>query len=316
MRVALFLFAAAMSLAADLTLPVPGPALSAGFSRDGKLAAAVCRDGAIRYWDVETGKLTRTVVLSRTKLRIATQSGDGTRAAAADESGAIRIWDLNNGELTRVLPPLNAGKYQKRLDALQFSPDSKRLAMAVRDRRVRIFDVESGRETLSVADGVGEDPMLAFSRDGSFIAAPNTDTNVRVWDARTGRQVALLDKLPMSVFTVAFSADGKFLAGAGVDRTIHIWNTATWKVERTLEGQPEMITAFALSPDGRKLVSGGFNQFTISKPVSVLVWDVGSGKVLKTLDAPYAVSGAAMSPDGKHAAGVTEGPVVRVWRID
>src|SRR5690349_19000270 len=98
MRLATLFLAASLGMCADLSLPVPEPALSIGFPGDGKVVAAVCQDGAVRYWDLSTGILKRTVTLSKTPLRIAAQSGDGTRVATADRSGDIRVWNLKDGE--------------------------------------------------------------------------------------------------------------------------------------------------------------------------------------------------------------------------
>lgn len=316
MRFVTVFLAAALAMCADLSLTVPEPALSVGFSRDGTTVVAVCQDGVVRWWDVRTGGAKRSVTLSKSRLRIATQSDDGMRAATADRSGEIRVWDLEHGELLKVLAGVDPRASDKRLDALQFSPDGKRLAAAGRERRVRIFDVATGREAMSLPDGVGEDATVVFSRDAGLVAAPNSDTNTRVWDARTGKQIATIDRLPLSLFALTFSADGHRLVGAGVDRSIYIWNTATWQVEQKLEGQTEMILALALSADGRKLVAGGNSELSVMNPVKVLIWDVAAAKVLMTLDSPHTVIAAAVSPDGSHVAGATAGNVVKVWQID
>jgi WD40 repeat protein len=76
-----------------------------------------------------------------------------------------------------------------------------------------------------------------------------------------------------------------------------------------------MISVLALSRDGRILVAGGYNQFSATNPVKVMVWDVVSGKVLKSFDAPQSVISAVVSPDGSSIAAATIGKSVQVWQI-
>jgi WD40 repeat protein len=114
---------------------------------------------------------------------------------------------------------------------------------------------------------------------------------------------------------VAFTPDGKSLAAAGADRIVYIWDAKTWKLERKLTGQPEMISALAFSGDGKTLATGGFNDITNKHPVSILVWDFPSGKVVKTVSAPHRVTATALSPDGKLLAAISGDKKVRLWNV-
>jgi len=71
------------------------------------------------------------------------------------------------------------------------------------------------------------------------------------------------------------------------------------------------IKSLAFSPDGRMLASGG-GQYSQSGDVSI--WDVASGRLLRSVPAPKQGIGAvAFSPDGKAMATAGMDRIVRFW---
>lgn len=67
-------------------------------------------------------------------------------------------------------------------------------------------------------------------------------------------------------------------------------------------------TSVAFSPNGKILASGGG---------AIKLWDVGSGKELKSLasDLMEVVSSVAFSPDGKTLASATDNGRIRLWDV-
>ncbi len=155
---------------------------------------------------------------------------------------------------------------------------------------------------------------MALSPDGGTLVAASYDTNVRAFSTRNGELLRLIEELPVTMFAIVFSPDGKFLATAGADRIVYLWDTKTWKLARKLTGQPEMIQSMDFSPDGRRILTGGFSDLTTQHPVQIILWDVVSGKALRTLPAPHAVRAVAFSPDGRVAASGCQ-KEVSLWRM-
>jgi WD40 repeat protein len=70
-----------------------------------------------------------------------------------------------------------------------------------------------------------------------------------------------------------------------------------------------------LSPDGRILATGGLDPATIDNPAHLILWDLNSGKALKTIRLPHAVTGVAFSPDARRIAMANLENDVKLWQV-
>jgi tetratricopeptide (TPR) repeat protein len=64
-----------------------------------------------------------------------------------------------------------------------FSPDGARLASAGEDGAVRVWDVATGQEALTLRGHAGPVRRVAFSPDGGRLASAGGDGTVKVWDS-------------------------------------------------------------------------------------------------------------------------------------
>jgi WD40 repeat protein len=314
MRAALWILAAGTALAQDRVISSEADVHAVAFAPDGKVLAGLCTDNKLRQWDLRTGAVRKTFAWTKDESPAAFPL-EGDVFATSSHGGIISLRGLENWEeLRRVQGP------ERRVRSVALSADRKlvagstRVAGNGREETMRLWD-GGGKERFAVPGGLGGTSALAISPDGSILAAGSYDTNVRAWTTRNGELLRLIEDLPVAMFALAFTPDGRFLAAAGADRTVYFWDTKTWKLARKLTGQPEMISSMAFSPDGRLLATGGFNDITFQHPVSVLLWDVASGKVVATKPAPHRVGSVAFSPDSKLIAASSGDKTVRLWDV-
>jgi WD40 repeat protein len=107
---------------------------------------------------------------------VAARPGDGT-IASGGRDGVVRLWDGTEGG--RLVADLDA-----QINALAFNADG-RLAVAVGDETVRIYDTGGGDEPTVLRGRFGITSSVAFSEDGAELAA-GSDQGLRIWDWRRG----------------------------------------------------------------------------------------------------------------------------------
>ena len=70
---------------------------------------------------------------------------------------------------------------------------------------MKVWDPETGRETLSLEGHTNVVEAVVFSLDGKRLASASQDGTVRVWDAGTGLETRVLKGHTGPVWSVAFS---------------------------------------------------------------------------------------------------------------
>lgn len=147
---------------------------------------------------------------------------------------------------------------------------------------------------------------LAFSPDGRMLASAGSDSTIKLWDTSRGLLIRTLSGHLDAVRAVAFSPDGKSLVSGGQDHTIRIWDIDTGRVVKSLEEQPDFwVTGVAYGGDGKSLISvariGEARWFSVERLPKIVgivrVWDVASGRAVKSMPTNGSSNSLSFSPD-------------------
>ncbi len=139
-------------------------AWAAAISPDGKLLASGGRDKQLRLWDVASGKLKATLEGHTDSVGTVMFSPDGKQVAttgAGDKT--VRIWDAATGQSVSTFADHGGLVYD-----IAFAPDGKSIATACADDKVRVFELATGKNTLTFDGGAN---CVTFSRDGKQLAS-------------------------------------------------------------------------------------------------------------------------------------------------
>ncbi|HSR30384.1 MAG TPA: DUF885 family protein, partial [Anaerolineae bacterium] len=179
------------------------------------------------------------------------------------------------------------------------------------DSLIKLWDVESGQELLTLSGHLTPVTSLAFSPNGQMLASGSTrfSTIINFWDLERGEILRTFTGHTDNVQALAFSPDGTLLASASLDRTLRLWEVKSGRVVHMLKEQGDPIYGLAFSPDGALLASSGDRG-------EVLLWDVGTGRALRTLCGhSSSVLSLAFSPDGSLLASGGIDRAVLLWGV-
>jgi WD40 repeat protein len=284
----------------ELRRSLPGHAgrvWSVAFSgtRAGLLASAG-DDGTVRIWRAADGT---GVTVFRSSgdpaFSVAFAPDDRTIAAGGGrhnlgDSGWLRDWNLASGSVRRF------DGHTDEVWSVAFHPDGHRLASASKDRTVKVWDLASAREALTLYDHLDHARGVAWA--GDTLVSTGEDGRVRVRGGAdrpaTGTR---LPGHPARVWKAAFSRDGRHLVAGAQDGVVVVWDVRRRTVSRRLAGHAGPVRDVAFSPDGRWLASASYDD-----TVHLRTWPDGATRfVLADAGAGW-VHAVAFRPDGARLA--------------
>jgi WD40 repeat protein len=275
-------------------------------SPDGKVVASSGDDNLIRLWDPGTGKELKRLKGHDDAALAMAFARDGKTLVSVGRVGdsTVCVWDPARGKLVRRID-IYRGDRRSLIMLAALSRDTKTVAVATLENKVRICDVSGGKEVRAWDGPQGGAHALALSPDGKNLAVAGQDGTIQHWATTTGRRLGSLKGHRQPALWLAFAPDGRTLVSRSRDRTIRLWDPVQDRKLRSLPGPHSELGSLAWSPDGRSLVTGGSD--------SVLhFWNAATGKETRH----FSAGGAwvhALSTDGKMVAAAGRDNVIRLW---
>lgn len=192
--------------------------------------------------------------------------------------------------------------------SIDFTPDGRRLAMAIDDGTVKMWDIASQRLESTIIAHEGPVWATAISTDGQQMATGHDDGSVHVWDLASEEQVHTFH-VDGPVRTIAFAPQLHQAAVGTRTGKLEIRNTDTGERVTALDGHKGIIVHVAYSHDGTLLGSVGGDK-------TARVWTVANGRERLQLEGHdggiYAI---AFSADDRLLATGGWDKKVHVWEV-
>jgi WD40 repeat protein len=309
------------------------------FSPDGKTLAAACGGvqnlgqlklpNSVRLWDVQKGKLIRTLVGDGPIVQGLAFNSNGKQLVIANFDGSFRRLDVATGtEVNRI-------RVGDRMNTVNFTPDRK-LVLLVNPKAVQgQLRIQNEYQLRDVDTGKLVKPARPFPRDTVHAVGPDgrslvisvmqpLDPNVKLppgvvplggpmpgflWDAKTGHQTGPL--LKGNLTAAMFSPDGKLVLltnlDLGTDPAVHFWNVAEKKLCAEKIPLTRIYNAFAFAPDS-SLLAAAANDRTVRLFETAKMTEVGA---LNDLTGFAEV--VQFAPDGNMLAAAQADGTIRLW---
>jgi WD40 repeat protein len=269
--------------------------------------------GAVKVFDVQTGKLSVAFKEPKEAVYALARSPDGALLAAGCADAMAYVWSIKDKKLVTTLK--DHGDW---VLGVAFSPDGKQLATASADRTLMTWEVGTWTRLASLkeAEPIGG---AAFSADGMQLAAVvggpgEWSIRIRRLDdpkspapksaPATSRAVYTGEGMPQGM---AWAAKTGRIYAACSDKTVKALRVSEGTIAATLRGHADWVYAVALSLDEGRLASG-------SADGTVRLWNAADGRPLATLVqlAPRTDQWLIITPSGYL---VSSSPSAIEWKI-
>jgi WD40 repeat protein len=253
-------------------------------------------------WDIDTGKKLMTLKGQLSQNTVAV-TADNAKIISSNENG-VQSWN--------IFTFLD-------LNTVSVTPDGKKIISGSKDGTVRVWDIEKGyQKTLKEHQELIN--AVAVTPDGKKIISGSKDGTVRVWDIEKGYQKTLKEHQEL-INAVAVTPDGKKIISKRLENSndLHVIDLKTGKKIVTFP-QRKIWTSI---PFGRKKIIKNNDTAIIgdkkficgNKDNAVQVWDIKTGKKLKTLKPTGFVEKIDITTDKKKIIILSRG-TLQIWDIE
>ncbi len=289
------------------------------FSPNGKTLVSVGSDGAVRLWELETGRESLHLSGHGNGVTSVDFAPDGKTFATGCVGYAVTLWDAETGAARHHYDLRGTGDWEW-ITSVDFAPGGGLLAAGSRSGRIYLLDPALGTIRKTIPPAAGGILALRFSPQGDLLVSGGEAWKLVFRNSLTGQPVTDLP-MPGSVCALAFAPNGKCLAAGCRNGTVHLIDIGpagedgvpALRQPRRIHGAStssgNLYFTLAFSPDGKTLAVPAWGQ-------GLLLLDAASGRTVRALRGhKHIVACAAYSPAGTFVASGGMDQTVRVWDV-
>ncbi|KAF1840582.1 WD40 repeat-like protein [Cucurbitaria berberidis CBS 394.84] len=258
-----------------------GYALCCAFLPGDKIVVVGTKDGDIELYDIAASSLLDKISAHEGAVWTMQVHPDGKSLITGSADKSVKFWnfDIVQEEIPgtkRTMPRLKLVqsrilKVNDDVLSVQFSPDSRLLAVATLDNTVKVFFVDSLKLFLNLYGHKLPVLNMSISSDSKLIATCSADKNVRIWGLDFGDCHKALFGHEDSIMQISFiphPVDGDerhIFFSASKDRSVKSWDGDKFEQIQKFKGHHGEIWAMIVARTGDFIV-------TASHDKSIRIW--------------------------------------------
>ncbi|GAB1543028.1 hypothetical protein NUACC21_57020 [Scytonema sp. NUACC21] len=286
------------------------------FSPNGEFFISVGNDNMVLLWSRD-GKLFKTLQkgskeTSYTYSIIINISSDSKQIAFYSKAYSnnyskfthtVKVWK-SNGKLIKAFQSRNEIPFS-------FSPDTKTLAVALKEDARKLWNIDDGRILATFRGLSNQRNNISFSQNWNTFASISEDNTVKIWNRESIGKFPTYSSRALKAQnykanSVSVSPDGQIIASTSDDNTVELWDNNGFLL-KPLEHNSR-LNSVSFSPNGQIIASAGEDN-------NVLLWK-RDGTLLRLLPHTESVKSVSFSPDGNMILSITTNNTIKLWNIN
>jgi WD40 repeat protein len=143
--------------------------------------------------------------------------------------------------------------------------------------------------------------ITLFSPDGRQLLSRSSNGTIKLWDAASGKLLRSFiesERFQGITDSLKFSPDGKQFVANSAGGALRLWDAASGELARTFRGHDKDVfgTDVVFHPNGQQIASLS-NDKNLN---TIKIWDVASGKLLRSIPRKTSVGTLSFHPDGRQ----------------
>lgn len=286
---------------------------SVDFSKNNQHILTSSYGNKVRIWDISTGENIETLEPEEyaTAIFSAKFSSTGKMVVSGDSEGHISLWTIDEEGKKDGAVKTFKNVHSKRINAIAFSRNSKKIASASSDHNAIIIDLNSESQKILPHDDVVKG--ISFSHDNRKVVTACADGTISIWSVKSGRRMHHIKAHKQAVNSIEFSKNNKIVSGSS-DHTVAVWTWSAAQKKYTkrnmkgLHGSPVQATTF--STDEKTILSGSTDR-------TAILWNVKTKKKISECKGySKALLDAVFSPDGMEIVVGSSNPFAYLWDLE
>jgi WD40 repeat protein len=274
-------------------------------NKNNQIFAYGSHDSTIQIWNLVSNQIVAILNSNSFLVYDFLWSKDAQYLLCACSDQKIRRWHTKTQKI-EILGNKKSWHSSKVL-ALALSPDGKTLVSGSADKTVKIWQLNSQTDPLTLTGYSMAINLIAISPDGQYFVASGLESHLRIRNLETGKLIRSINN-SSKVTSLAFSPNNELLAVGSEDKMLRLWHIKTGQEIWTFRGHSERVLDVVFTPDGQTLISASWDK-------TIKFWSLTSKEELGTLyEHTDKVLSLAISADGKILISGSADKTVKIWQ--